>query len=267
MNNNINYMTNSMMGFIITRHVYDAKTNNYWNLAIQSIRKYYPLEPIVIIDDNSNMIFVKEFDIYNNVIIINSEFKGRGELLPYVYLLKYRFFNNALIIHDSVFINTYINFDNIIQKGIKVLPLWYFNPDKENLIDRIQIAKSLNNFWLLKDKLELSNHLLFKMNKWYGCFGVQCFINLDFLFYIENKFKISNLIHVVKCRSDRQCLERIMGCIFSTEFNVKEKNGIRKSLLGNIMEYQRFGYSFEDYMNDIKHNTNTKPVIKVWTGR
>jgi hypothetical protein len=258
---------NKHMGFIITRHVYDVKTNYYWNFSVQSIRKHYPLMPIVIIDDNSNLNYVKEFNKYNNIKIINSEFKGRGELLPYLYLLKYRFFKNAVIMHDSVFIHKRINFDNIIKKGIKVLPLWYFHPDKENLIDRIKIASSLNNFLLLKNDLELTDSLMFQMTKWYGCFGVQCFINLNFLFHIENKYKISNLINSITCRSDRQCLERIMGCIFSKEFQIKGKNGFRKSLLGNIMTYQRFGYSFEEYINDLKLNKIKKPVVKVWTGR
>ena len=169
--------------------------------------------------------------------------------------------------HDSVFIHKRINFDNIINKGIKVLPLWYFYPDKENLIGRLHIASSLKNFGVLKNDLELSDNLMFQMDKWYGCFGAQCFINLGFLFYIENKYKISNLIHLVKNRSDRQCLERIMGCIFSKEFKVRGKKGIRKSLLGNIMTYQRFGYSFEEYISDLRRNNINKPVVKVWTGR
>jgi len=258
---------NNNMGIIITRHVYNVKTNCYWNLSVQTIRKYYPSIPIVIIDDNSNLDYVKEFNNYTNIKIIHSEFKGRGELLPYLYLLKYRFFNNALIMHDSVFIHRRINFDNIIKKGTKVLPLWYFYPDKENLTNRIKIASSLNNFWLLKNDLELTDTLMFQIDKWYGCFGVQCFINLNFLFHIESKYRITNLINSIKCRSDRQCLERIMGCIFSKEFNVKGKYGSGNSLLGNIMTYQRFGYSFEEYIHDLKHNNIKKPVVKVWTGR
>ena len=100
------------MGFIISRHVRDVTTNYYWNFAVQSIRKHYPHLQIVIIDDNSDYNFVKQFTEYTNVKIINSEFNGRGELLPYIYLLKYRFFENALIMHDSVFIHKPINFNN-----------------------------------------------------------------------------------------------------------------------------------------------------------
>jgi hypothetical protein len=256
------------MGFIITRHVRDIQTNYYWNFAVQSIRKFYTHFPIVIIDDNSDYNFVRQFSEYHNVRIIASEFKGRGELLPYVYLLKHRFFDNALIMHDSVFIHKPINFLKVIKKGIKVLPIWYFNPDKENLEGRLRIASALNNSFLLKDDLQLTSVLMFgQQHKWYGCFGVQSFINTQFLSYIEQKYKITNLIGVITCRSDRQCLERIMGCIFSKEFKVKDKHGIRKSLLGDIMKYQQFGYSLENYISDLKTNNIKKSFIKVWTGR
>ena len=262
-----NLFRKQKMGFIITRHVRDKKTNLYWNFAVQSIRKFYPHLPIVIIDDNSNYSFIKEFKKYSNVKIIASEFKGRGELLPYVYLLKYRFFDNALIMHDSVFIHRPINFYNVINKGIKVLPIWYFYPDKENMDNRLRIASNLANYVYLKQDLELSSVLMFDKNKWHGCFGVQSFINTNFLLYIEQKYRITNLIKVVRCRSDRQSLERIMGCIFSKEFKVKDKNGIRKSLLGNIMKYQTFGYSLENYIGDLKTKNINKSFIKVWTGR
>jgi hypothetical protein len=43
--------------------------------------------------------------------IINSEYHGRGELLPYYYYLQNKFVDKAVIIHDSVFINKYIHLD------------------------------------------------------------------------------------------------------------------------------------------------------------
>ena len=95
-------------GFIITRCVTCEKTNKYWNECIFRIRKYYPSNEIVVIDDNSNMEFVKDVHHIDNVRIINSEFKGAGEILPYYYLHKFRFFPEAVILHDSVFFNTRI---------------------------------------------------------------------------------------------------------------------------------------------------------------
>ena len=49
----------SKYGFIITRHVNSEITNKYWNHAIRCIRRFYPYRKIIIIDDNSNQLFVK----------------------------------------------------------------------------------------------------------------------------------------------------------------------------------------------------------------
>ena len=64
-------------GFIITRHVNSEKTNLYWNLCIQSIRKFYTNQ-IIVIDDNSNKNFVKEEFPYQNVEYVQSEYVLKG---------------------------------------------------------------------------------------------------------------------------------------------------------------------------------------------
>lgn len=97
-------------GFIITRHVNNYNTNKYWNHNIKLIRTYYPNTTIIIIDDNSDQNFIKSEFNYKNVIFINSEYPGRGELLPYIYYLKNKWFDKAIILHDSTFIHKTINF-------------------------------------------------------------------------------------------------------------------------------------------------------------
>ena len=109
-----------------------------------------------------------------------------------------------------------------------------------------------------------TNILGMQLDKWYGCFGVQSYINIDFLQYIENKYGITNLISAVKCRSDRCCLERIFGIIFFTEY---PKILGQKSLLGDIMKYQTWGYSYDEYIEYLKKGTKPRRVVKVWTGR
>ena len=121
----------SSFGFIITRHVNSEKTNRYWNHNVKLLKTLYPLIKIVIIDDNSDHNFVKPEFSYKNVEVIHSEFPGRGELLPYYYFLKHKFFTNAVIIHDSVFLHKRINFERL--NGINVMPLWFFYSDKENV--------------------------------------------------------------------------------------------------------------------------------------
>ena len=253
-------------GFIITRHVNSEKTNKYWNNCVRCIRRLYPLRKIVIIDDNSNQNYVKsEFD-YKNVVVIQSEFPGRGELLPYYYYLKDAFFKNAVIIHDSVFIHKRINFEKFSK--IKVLPLWHFPADKENVQNTLRISSNLKNNFHIRSQLNKTDEMVINMNinkqKWRGVFGVQSYINYDFLKYLDMKYGITNMIRSVSCRADRCCLERIFGCLFCTEYN--KLNNI-KSLFGSIFKYQNWGYSYESYEEDISKNRLPKYVVKVWTGR
>ena len=250
-------------GFIITRHVISEKTNKYWNQCVLCIRRFYPDKKIVIIDDNSNQQFVKAFFDYKNIEVVNSEFKGRGELLPYYYFLKNRYFENAVIIHDSVFFHKRINFEAF--KGILALPFWHFVADKENFVNSLRITDSLNNNLPIQKSLTL-NDMVLGMNhlKWYGIFGVQSYINFHFLNYINNKYNISSMLINVKSREDRCCLERIMGCIFFSESKKLRK---MKSVFGRIHNYQKWGYSYDNYMDDILKKRLPKSIVKVWTGR
>ena len=251
-------------GFIITRHINSETTNKYWNQSVKLLRTFYPERKIIIIDDNSNQNFVKaDFD-YKNIKIITSEFPGSGEILPYYYYLKNKYFENAIILHDSVFFHKRINFEML--NGYRVLPLWYFNGDKENITNTLRITESLNNKHEIQNKLSLNNNVIgLPQSKWYGCFGSQSYINYDFLLQINKKYNITNLVNTVKNRSDRCCLERIIGCIFFTESPNLFKT---KSLFGDIMKYQKWcGYSFEKYEDNLKKGTIPRAVVKVWTGR
>jgi len=221
------------------------------------------LQKIIIIDDNSNYNFVKAEFEYTNLEIIQSEFKGRGELLPYYYYIKNKFFNHAVILHDSVFFHKRIIFEKLL--GVKVLPLWFFYPDRENLENTLRITSNLSNSFSIQQKISLSDSVIGMPHlKWYGCFGGQCFINHNFLQFLENKYKLSNLISLFRCCSDRCSLERILGCIFFTE-NKNISNS--KSVFGDIMKYQKWGYTYDQYQNDLKKKQVNKAVIKVWTGR
>jgi hypothetical protein len=251
-------------GFIITRHVNSEKTNKYWNKCVRCIRTFYPFKKIIIIDDNSNQNFIKADLEYSNIQIIQSEFPGRGELLPYYYFHKNHFFENAVIIHDSIFFHKRIIFEKLI--GVRVLPLWHFDADKENLSKSLLISNKLKNNSEIQKKLSLNDNILgLNHQKWYGCFGVQSFINYNFLKYIEKKYSILNLLSVVKNRQDRCTLERIFGAIFFTE----EHSNLTKmkSLFGNIFNYQKWRYTFDEYENDIKQKKISKAIIKVFTGR
>jgi hypothetical protein len=228
-------------GFIILRHVNSEQTNTYWNLCYDCIRKYYPEHLILIIDDNSNYEYIKERSLYKTTII-KSEYPGRGELLPYYYYLHNKLFDTAFILHDSVFINTYI--DLSVNK-YKII--WDFEHHWDQIEDETNMIKMFNDEELL----------IFYENKdlWKGCFGCMTIITHEYLTYINNKYDISKLLDVINTRYNRCSFERVIACLLQKH----EKN---ESLLGNIHMYCPIGHSFSE--KDIyKH----LPIIKVWTGR
>ena len=250
-------------GFIITRRVNSEKTNKYWNHSLRCIRRFYPYRKIVIIDDNSNQQFIKaDFD-YKNVIIVKSDFPGRGELLPYYYFYKNKYFENAVIIHDSVFFHKRIAFEKINITN-SVIPFWHFDYS-ENIENTLRLVQySLKNSSNIIDKLSQDAIQVFGFRKtdiWYGCFGVQSYINHTFLSNIQNKYQLFNLLRVVQNRKDRCCLERIMGSIFYIENPLLYKT---PSLLGDIWKYAKWGTTFDEYTKMKKQNL---PLVKVWSGR
>jgi hypothetical protein len=229
------------IGFIILRHVNDQLTNQYWIHCYNSIRKYYPENYILIIDDNSNYQHITNHILYKTTII-QSEFSGRGELLPYYYYLQNKLFDIAVILHDSVFVNTYIDFTTD-----KYNIIWEFEHTWDQIADETQLINVFND-------VELVN---FYENKslWQGSFGGMVVIRHDFLQEMNNKYEISKLLDHVLTRHNRCSFERVIACLLQTTHSTT-------TLYGNIHTYMNWGTAFHQ-----KEHCNHLPLIKVWTGR
>ena len=258
------------VGFIILRHVNSDITNEYWQESYSCIRKFYPENKIIIIDDYSNKDFLKSDLILYNTEIINSVFQaGKGELLPIYYYLIYKWFKKAVIIHDSVFMNNYIEFNNIDKYKF----LWYIEHTWNDNNTEKKLISCLNNN---KEILDLYNNT----HLWQGCFGCMAVITYEYLKVIDDKYNLFNLFNVVNSRNDRCALERLLGCILLLNDNKLIYNSNDISFLGSITNtyyndlpcfFGCWGYSFTDYKNTKNIlNTGLKnrlPIIKVWSGR
>jgi hypothetical protein len=229
------------IGFIILRHVNSSLTNNYWIHCYSCIRKFYPENNILIIDDNSDYKYISEINLYKTTII-KSEFPKRGEFLPYYYFLHYKFFDIAVFIHDSVFINQYV--DLYVNK-YKIL--WTFEHNSDQIEDETKMISSFND----KELLEFYNN----KKLWKGCFGGMSIIEHDYLKFIDEKYNINILLDHIKNRYNRCSFERVIACLL-------QKNHELDTLFGNIHRYCRWGitYSEKDYYTKL-------PFLKVWSGR
>jgi len=241
-------------GFIVTRHVNSEKTNGYWNQCVKLLRTHYEKCKIVIIDDNSNKDYVKSEYDYKNVTIIQSEYHGRGELLPYIYYLKFKWFDNAVIIHDSVFFHFTYPFQKLTTKFSS---LWNFGNNDSELYNIERVSRVLKN-----NKKIIENIYNWNKQTWVSSQGAQAFINLDFLIYLNNKYCLENLVDVVLNRNDRATLERIIGILIYIETNNKN------TIFGDInLLYKAGNYTFDEYINLFNNGKVMRKIVKVWTGR
>jgi len=234
-----------MLGFIITRHVNSKITNLLWIECVQKIRQFYPANPIVIIDDNSDEQFLTQNVRIPNCLTIKSEFPKRGELLPYYYLHKYKWFPKAVLMHDSVFLQQHIPLFYAVSNA----RLWSFYPRYENYDDEQTLLKALSNNQGLLD--------MHTKKKFVGMFGVMSLVSLDFVNTLQHKYNLFELLPLVVDRQQRMCLERVMGVLFSAE-------QVDNVLFGSIFSYCKWGITFQEYKKNL---TPRRPIIKVWSGR
>lgn len=230
-----------MFGFIILRHVNNKETNKYWIECVKSIRDKYLENEILIIDDNSDEQYVSNEE-FHKTTIIQSEYKGRAELLPYIYYLKTKLFDTAVIIHDSVFFNKYIDFDNF---GHEYQFIWEFEHTWDQPNDELDILSVFNDNLLIQ--IYHNKHL------WKGCFGAMTVIKYEYLSSINSKYDFSKLIPIINTKNKRCAFERVIACLFRS-------NGPNSSLLGNLHTYCPWNLTYND-----KSNYNHLPLYKCWT--
>jgi len=235
-----------MLGFIIIRHVNSKITDLYWKESYTCIRKFYD-NPIIIIDDRSNHFLNENITLTNCTVIYDKEHKGSGEILPYYYFHKLKPFDTAVIIHDSVFIQSKIDFNTDTIRF-----LWSFEHWSSEMI--------LNEISELSKNLEYHSELSEIQNKkrWKGCFGCMSVIKWNFLNTLHNKHKLFDILPKIKTRANRELMERIIALISYNNTKMGE------SQFGDIHQYITWGTTFIEYLTK---DYSKYPIMKVWTGR
>jgi hypothetical protein len=234
-----------MLGFILLRHARSERHGKFWKVAYDSIRKFYPTNPIVILDDNSDRSFINEEDekATYNTLFVQSEYSGRGEFLPYFYYLHLKFADVVYMLHDSVFVNSRLEESVDTYKILWSFEHYYDNPGEEK-----RILQSLDNHAELVDFYD-------KKEQWKGCFGSMCAIRHSYLKMLDERYNLSKLIPHIDNREARCHFERVIACIL--QFHQKNE-----SLFGDIFAYCPWGLQFEE-MESYRH----LPVIKTWATR
>jgi hypothetical protein len=239
--------------FVILRNIRHSKDNDLWISSYNSIRRFYT-NSIKIIDDNSiiNTLNGKLIDTE----VIQSEWNGAGEILPYYYFMKHKWADRMIFIHDSMFLSRPFR-DSELSDPVRFH--WYFTNEKDE--------RRYSSYLSILSQPDLLIEYSKKLSLWKGCFGATSIIDLDIVNTLEEKYGIfSRLTMAIRTRPDREMFERIFGLILFYEGYVTDH---QCSNFGDILHYPE---AFEsNYMNIEtalqRANNYDTAIVKIWRGR
>lgn len=237
-------------GFIIMRCVKEPLHDAYWKECYRCIRLFHQ-EEIVIIDDCSDPLYLKDNLTLVNTKIISSQFPGSGEFLPYYYLYQLKLFDRVAILHDSMFLQSPIRFDNI--QSIRFL--WHFSDHSCDFVERESYLISL-----LSNSHDIKN--FYDKKEWHGCFGCASLVTYQYVKELEERYQLFRLLPFVKSRYDRMAMERIIGLL---AFYTGKVSLTDCSLLGEIRQHPNpFSLNYHDYQT---RKPLDQKIIKIWSHR
>ena len=239
--------------FVILRNIRHTKDNDLWISSYNSIRRFYT-NPIKIIDDNSSI------NTFNGKLIdtevIQSEWNGAGEILPYYYFMKHKWADRMIFIHDSMFLSRPFR-DSELSDPVRFH--WYFINKK----DERRYSSYLSILSQPDPLIEYSKNL----SSWKGCFGATSIIDIDVVNTLEEKYGMfSRLTMSIRTRPDREMFERIFGLILFYEGYVTDH---QCSNFGDILRYPgAFESNNMNVETAIQHANNyDTAIVKIWRGR
>ena len=236
----------SEVGFIIPSFCKDKEHTNVLAYCIKSIRKFYPNNKIIIINDFSLIDINNLFNNDRNIDIIMSTQKGAADISTYNYFFKNKPFDIAVIMNDSMF------FENKIENIDKIdtyIPLWHATNHRKEwdslIVPKTQIPElyqneitthSENIITHIKKILgnteftEYALKLYKEKNKWSVNFCLSSIISYNFLVELQRKTNILSLLSELHTNWQRRVSESVfsIACqyILGNEINEKSINGL-----------------------------------------
>lgn len=239
--------------FILTTHIHDPITSQYWWECCRCIRSHYT-DPIYVIDDNSDPEYPIDVQNFPDCHLIHSEYPGKAEILPYYYFYTLRWADRAFVLHDTTFLQNRIEVDMVTD----VRFLWHFTHKNER---RAQI------YSMIVQGLDNNSALLrrFTRDQWDGCFGAQSVISLSFLDRLVTKYNLFRLFPLITDRSSRKALERVFAILCYEECHALVRN---PSFCGHIFRANiRWKFTFSEYGRLRESIRKRYRLIKCFTGR
>lgn len=241
--------------FVLLRHIRNPKDNELWISSYNSIRRHYT-NKIVIIDDNSSLNTVNG-KLYQTDVI-QSDYAGAGETLPYYYFLMHRWADRMIFLHDTMSLYRPFRPDEV---DTDARFHWFFQNKDHVSVSRLKgFLPSLRNHKALLAKIDQADF-------WRACFGVAMTVSLEVVERLEETYKLfSTMPMMIRNRKDREMAERLVGLIMFDEGIVSVDTC---STFGDIHKYpgsfESSDISLSKYaLEQAGYDT---AIIKVWRGR
>ncbi len=193
---------------------------------LQSIQKFHPeAATVVIFDHTSDKSLTWQAAIYfPNVLFETDTPEVPADMLMLSYLKEKRYFKKAVTLQDSMRLTSRIEWSGL--SGLQYL--WHFTnhrvhwhtieePQNEfNVANRIKTHDDLVEYCLqnLIQKPDFQKYALDiyrQKERWSGCFGCLCFIDLDTLDILEDKTGILGTMKEMKDNRMRRAIESIFS--------------------------------------------------------
>lgn len=249
------------LGFVILRHVNSKITDLYWKESYAAIRRLYPVEPIMIVDDSSDKKWLREDVVLTNcTVLYDVEHRGCAELLPYYYAHRLRPAQRVVILHDGVFLHRPLELSWTEEIGIQFLwriPHYYddtIQTEIHELIDALPEG----------EREHVRSMYYHTKANWTGMFGVMSVIDITWLDEVEKRFSLfTRWFPVLKNREYRCALERVFGLV--AYYHLRSR--VKAPMFGLIGESLKWGITFMEYLQEYEGYREAQPIMKVWSGR
>ena len=243
--------------FVILRHLRTRSDNDLWISSYNSIRRHYT-NKIIIIDDNSLINTVN--GKLHQTEVLQSDYAGAGEILPYYYFLMYRWANRMIFVHDTMFLYRPFHVEEV---DTDARFHWSFvNSDTTSTARLQQIIPSLRNHQELLPYVS-------QPESWRACFGVAMVVGIEVVERLEQKYKLfSTMTMMIRNRKDREMAERLLGLVM---FHEKIVSVETCSNFGDILAYPNAFQSERSNLSTARYQLEqagyNSALMKVWRGR
>lgn len=212
-------------GFIIPSFRKEQAHNDLLEKCIASIRKFHATIPIVIIDDWSTI----DIDISDpHIIIEKSPVKGAGDMVTLYMLLKYKYFDKAVIMQDSMFLEAPIknvSTDNVqfLWHATNHIKQWHQIKEPQDdynkfhkIVTHQDFILHMTSIYATNDLQNIVNSMINRKELWNVCFCLCMIIDLKFLELLESKTGITGYLCQLNTNRRRRTSESVfsMACSY-----------------------------------------------------